>query len=107
MTPHPLHTLADAIAKAILATVEKDRCCNLENIREAAFRELAVAEASKTLNAPVAVAQKPFNVCRNVELAAINALTAVNAYSLLGRVSRSFDKAFEELRDALKQAGAL
>jgi len=38
-------TLSETIAKAILATVEKDRCCNLGNITETVFRELAVAEA--------------------------------------------------------------
>jgi hypothetical protein len=46
-----IHPLADAIAKAIFATVEKDRCLNLENIREAAFRELAVAEAKQSFPA--------------------------------------------------------
>jgi hypothetical protein len=51
MTDHPPHPLADAIAKAIFATVEKDRCLNLENIREAAFRELAVAEAKQSFPA--------------------------------------------------------
>lgn len=40
-------TLSETIAKAILATVEKDRCCNLGNIAETVFRELAVAEARK------------------------------------------------------------
>ena len=53
MTTHPLHPLAITIAKAILATVEADRCCNLENIAEAVFRELAVDAATKMLNQPV------------------------------------------------------
>lgn len=99
-----LNTLSNTIARAILATVEKDRCCNLGNIEETVFRELAVAEA-KDREKPQE--SKPFNVYRNVEQAAINALTAVDVHSMLGRVSRSFDRAFEELRDALKQAGAL
>jgi hypothetical protein len=103
-TTHPIHTLADAIAKAIFATVEKDRCLNLENIREAAFRELAVAEAkTKHEQKP---AEKPFNVYRNVEQAGINMLKAIDVHTLYGRVSPSFDRAAEQLRDALQEAGA-
>lgn len=40
-----LTALSNTIARAILATIERDGICNLQNIEEAVFRELAVAEA--------------------------------------------------------------
>lgn len=48
-----MKNLADTIARAVLSTIEKDRICNLENIRETVFRELAVDAATKMLNQPV------------------------------------------------------
>lgn len=40
-----LTAISNTIARAILSTIERDGICNLQNIEEAVFRELAVAEA--------------------------------------------------------------
>ncbi len=40
-----LTVISNTIARAILETIERDGICNLQNIQETVFRELAVAEA--------------------------------------------------------------
>lgn len=40
-----LTAISNTIARAILSTIERDGICNLQNIEEAVFRELAVAWA--------------------------------------------------------------
>jgi len=102
MTTHPLHPLADAIAKAIFTAVEKDRCLNLENIREAAFRELAVAEASRMLNAPVGISEDQIP-----EYAARMMKALAKQPPPLGGWNNEMDAAGRDLYRALSRKGLL
>jgi len=43
--------LSNTLARAILTTIERDGICNLQNIEETVFRELAVAEARRSFPA--------------------------------------------------------
>jgi hypothetical protein len=94
--------LSRIIARAVFAAIERDRVCNLANIEEAVFRELAVAEARlRETGAPA-----PGLVSTRLHNAGLSLLSEIRSHILTGTWN-CFDDAVIELQNALKEAGAL
>jgi len=95
--------LSRIIARAILATVERDGACNLANIEDTVFRELAVAEARLREAGPHP--HGPIPASERLRNASQAMLLEIRTHALTGKWG-CFDDTVIELEMALKEVMA-